>query len=82
MDINLPIGCGTAAVFPGDIVLGDGDGVMIIPTAIAEEVAEEAVQQEELEVFLRKEVEGGRALPGTYPPNEETLQRYARSKTP
>jgi regulator of RNase E activity RraA len=55
---------------------------MIIPTAIAEEVAEEAVQQEELEVFLRKEVEGGRALPGTYPPNEETLQRYARSKTP
>ncbi|WP_051469859.1 ribonuclease activity regulator RraA [Chelativorans sp. J32] len=79
VDINLPIGCGSAPVYPGDIVVGDGDGVIILPREIAEDVAEEVFEQEGLEAFLRSEVAQGRPLPGTYPPNEETLQRYRES---
>ncbi|SFZ81948.1 Regulator of RNase E activity RraA [Devosia enhydra] len=80
IDINLPIGCGTAPVFPGDIMVGDGDGVMVVPREIAEEVAEEAWQQEQLEAFVIGEIAAGRPLPGTYPPNEETLMRYRTSR--
>ena len=75
----MPIGCGSAPVYPGDIVVGDGGGVIILPREIAEDVAEEVFEQEGLEAFLRSEVAQGRPLPGTYPPNEETLQRYRES---
>lgn len=80
VDINLPIGCGQAPVYPGDVIVGDGDGVMVVPRAIAREIAEEAYEQEQLEAFVMAEIAGGRGLPGTYPPNEETLERYRRSR--
>lgn len=80
VDINVPIGCGTAPVYPGDIMVGDGDGVIVVPRAMADEVAKEVAEQEELEAFLRKEVERGSPLPGTYPPNEETLRRYRETR--
>ncbi len=76
IDINLPIGCGTAPVFPGDVMVGDGDGVMVIPRGIVAEVATEAFEQERLEDFISLEIAAGAALPGTYPPNAETLARY------
>ncbi len=76
VDINVPIGCGSVPVFPGDILVGDGDGVMVIPRAIAAEVAEQAVQQEKMEAFLAQEIASGKPLAGIYPPNEETLARY------
>jgi regulator of RNase E activity RraA len=79
VDINVPVGCGTVAVYPGDILVGDGDGVMVIPAAIAAEVAEQAVQQEKMEDFLSQEIAAGKPLAGIYPPNEETLERYRRS---
>lgn len=76
VDINVPIGCGTAPVFPGDIIVGDGDGAIVIPRGIAEELAEEVARQESLESFILDEIRGGRPLPGVYPPNEATLERY------
>lgn len=72
-----PIGCGGCAIFPGDLIVADGDGAVVIPAALAEEVAKLGAEQEALEAWIMDEVKGGRALPGLYPPNEETLARYA-----
>ena len=76
VDINLPIACGGVAVFPGDVLVGDGEGVVVIPQHMAEELARDAHEQETLEQFVLGEIAGGRALPGTYPPNADTLARY------
>lgn len=76
VDINVPIGCGGVAVFPGDVIVGDGEGVVVIPQAIAADVARDAHEQEIMEEFVLREIEQGRALPGTYPPNAATLARY------
>ncbi len=75
-DFQMPIGCGNAAVVPGDIVKGDHDGVVVIPRAMANEVAAEAFEQERMENFLRGLIEQGRPAIGTYPPNEATLAEY------
>ncbi|MDB5540287.1 MAG: ribonuclease regulator RraA [Devosia sp.] len=79
VDLNVPVGCGTVAVFPGDILVGDGDGVIVIPAEIAAEVAEQAVQQERIEEFLAAEIAAGKPLAGIYPPNADTLERYRRA---
>ena len=71
-----PVGCGGVAVFPGDVIVADGDGAVVIPQAMLESVTEAGVEQERLEGWLLSEVERGQALPGLYPPNEETRKRY------
>jgi len=76
IDLNVPIGCGGVAVFPGDVIVGDGEGVVVIPRHLAESVAGDALEQDMLEQFVLLEIEKGRALPGTYPPNADTLARY------
>jgi regulator of RNase E activity RraA len=76
VDLDVPIACGGVAVYPGDIVVGDVDGVVIVPRHLAEEVAKDATEQELMEVFLSARVEGGAILRGTYPPNDETLAAY------
>ena len=75
-----PVGCGGCAIYPGDVVVADGDGAVVIPAALADEVARVGTEQEELEAWLMDEVKAGRTLPGLYPPNEETLARYKASK--
>jgi regulator of RNase E activity RraA len=75
-DINLPIGCGGVAVFPGDIIVGDGDGVVVVPRHLADEIANDAAEQEHLEDFLITLVQDGAPLLGTYPPSEETKAAY------
>ena len=75
-DLNVPIGCAGVPVYPGDILVGDREGVVVIPRALAEEVAQDGAEQERLERFLMARIEGGAPLPGTYPPNEETLAAY------
>jgi regulator of RNase E activity RraA len=72
VDFNVPIGCGGVAVYPGDIIVGDDDGVVVIPRHVAAEVASHAAEQEELEVFILEQVRNGARLPGTYPPDAET----------
>ena len=84
IDINVPIACGDAVVFPGDIMLGDGDGVMVIPAHLAEEIAEECTGMESFEDFVLEEVNAGAAIIGLYPPTkEENQKKYAawREKT-
>jgi regulator of RNase E activity RraA len=76
VDMNLPIACGGVAVFPGDVLVGDAEGVVVIPRHLVDEVARDAHEQEILEEFVIGEIAGGRVLPGTYPPNAATLERY------
>jgi regulator of RNase E activity RraA len=71
LDINVPIGCGDAPVWPGDVVVGDGEGVVVIPAHIAEEVADEAVEMTAFEDFVAEEVMKGRSILGLYPATEE-----------
>src|SRR4051812_6784652 len=70
------IGCGGVLVYPGDIVVGDGDGVVVIPQHLAEKVAEAGLDQERMEAWIRKRVEAGEPIPGLYPPNEATLAAW------
>ncbi|NYT76667.1 ribonuclease activity regulator RraA [Alcaligenaceae bacterium] len=67
LDINVPIGCGDVAVFPGDIMVGDAEGVIVIPAHIAAEVADEAIEMTLYEDFVTEEVEKGRSIIGLYP---------------
>lgn len=71
LDINVPIGCGDVAVFPGDVMVGDGEGVVVIPAAIADEVALEAVEMTAFEDFVTEKVQEGRSILGLYPPTDE-----------
>ena len=79
-DINVPIGCAEVAIYPGDIMVGDEEGVVCIPQHLAQEVAEAAHEQEKLERFIQYEVSNGAPLKGTYPPDEDTLRRYHESQ--
>lgn len=77
IDINVPIGCGDAPVFPGDVIVGDGDGVIVVPAHLADEIAEECAGMEEFEAFVWESVREGHSIIGLYPPTrEETLKRY------
>jgi regulator of RNase E activity RraA len=71
-----PIGCGGVAVFPNDLVVVDGDGAVLIPQALVNDVVAAAVEQEQLEGWIMSQVEAGQALPGLYPPNAENQKRY------
>jgi regulator of RNase E activity RraA len=75
-----PIACGGVAVFPDDVVMVDRDGAVVIPAALLDHVVAAAPEQEQLEAWIMKEVNDGRALPGLYPPNDETKARYAASR--
>ena len=71
IEINGPIGCGDAPVFPGDVVVGDAEGVIVIPAHLAEEVAAEATEMTAFEDFVQEKVMEGRSILGLYPPTEE-----------
>ena len=67
VDIDVPIACGDVAVYPGDVVVGDKEGVLVIPAGIAEEVAAEAAEMTVFEDFVIEQVENGRSIFGLYP---------------
>ncbi|MBX3479044.1 MAG: ribonuclease activity regulator RraA [Caulobacter sp.] len=71
-----PVSCGGVAIFPGDVIVADEDGAVVVPAALVEEVAELGVEQERFEGWVVSEVERGVPLPGLYPPNAETQARY------
>ena len=71
IEANVPIGCGDAPVFPGDVVVGDREGVIIIPAHLADEIADEAVEMTAFEDFVIEEVLKGRSILGLYPPTDE-----------
>ena len=71
-----PIACGGVAVFPGDVLVGDPDGVCVIPRGIADHVARDAGEQELIEAFILERIRDGVPVPGTYPPNDATLAAF------
>jgi len=72
-----PIGCGGCAIFPGDVIVADDDGAVVIPQAMVEFVAREGAEHELYESWVFSEVENGAKLPGLYPPNDDAKARYA-----
>lgn len=76
VDWQRPIACGGVAVFPGDVVVVDDDGAVLIPAALLDEILVLAPEQERLESWIMGQVEQGAALPGLYPPNAENKARY------
>lgn len=75
--INEPIGCGEAPVFPGDVIVGDAEGVVVIPAHMADEIAAEAVEMTAFEDFVTEEVQAGRSIIGLYPAtHEQTRQDF------
>lgn len=78
MDINVPVGCGDVAVFPGDIVVGDDDSVIIIPADIADDIAAEAFEMTAYEDFVVEQVKAGASIIGLYPATDESnLTKFA-----
>jgi len=78
VDWQRPIGCGGVAVFPGDVVVVDDDGAVLIPQALVDEIVKLAPEQEKLESWIMTQVIQGESLPGLYPPNEANKQRYLK----
>ncbi len=74
VDINVPIGCGDAPVFPGDIVVGDGEGVVVIPAHMANDITEEAHEMTAFEDFVEEQVMKGETIVGLYPATMEETQ--------
>jgi regulator of RNase E activity RraA len=78
LDLDVPIGCGDVAVWPGDVVVGDDESVIVIPAELADEVADEAVEMTAFEDFVTEEVRGGRPIIGLYPATDpKTLDDFA-----
>jgi regulator of RNase E activity RraA len=81
VDIDVPVSCGTCPVYPGDIVVGDGDGVMIIPRHLATEIAAESVPMELYEDFVLEQVRAGAPITGLYPATDtRNLDRFEEWK--
>lgn len=75
LDINVPIACGDAPVWPGDVVVGDAEGVVVIPAHLADEIADEAVEMTAFEDFVTEEVGKGRSILGLYPPTDDKAKQ-------
>lgn len=81
LDINAPIGCGDVPVYPGDIVVGDSEGVVVVPQHLAQEVADEAYEQTIFEDFVQERVMAGASTFGLYPPEDDARAEYAAWRT-
>lgn len=81
VDWQRPVACGGVAVFPGDVVVVDDDGAVLIPAALLDDILTLAPEQERLENWIMQQVENGAALPGLYPPNAENKARYLAETT-
>ncbi|KAF1056038.1 MAG: 4-hydroxy-4-methyl-2-oxoglutarate aldolase/4-carboxy-4-hydroxy-2-oxoadipate aldolase [Burkholderia gladioli] len=78
LDIDVPIGCGGATVFPGDVLVGDNDGVIVIPAHLVEDVAAEAHEMTAFEDFVMERVQAGDTIVGLYPATDPaTLEKFA-----
>ena len=76
VDVNVPIACGDVPVFPGDIVVGDEEAVVILPAHLANEIAEESAAMEDYETFVMEEVRRGRSTRGLYPASDQSRQDF------
>lgn len=77
IDMNVPIGCGDAPVFPGDVLVGDADGVIVIPAHLADEIAAEGTEMTAYEDFVAEKVAEGRSIRGLYPATDpKSLEEF------
>ncbi|WP_134728853.1 fumarylacetoacetate hydrolase family protein [Amycolatopsis nivea] len=77
-DVDITIACGGATVQPGDVIVGDSDGVLVIPPHLVEKIADAAIEQERQETFIAEQVANGESVDGLYPMNEHWKARYAQ----
>jgi regulator of RNase E activity RraA len=80
VDMDVPIACAEVPVYPGDVMVGDSDGVICIPRHLVDGVAAAAAEQEHLEDFILELIESGRPLRGVYPPDAATLGEYEHAR--
>jgi regulator of RNase E activity RraA len=78
-DLQVPIGCAGVAVYPGDVLVADRDGIIVVPRQLAADIAEPALEQEQLEAYVATKIRAGEPLRGNYPPSEETIAEYKAS---
>lgn len=76
IELNGPVGCAGVAVYPGDVIVGDGEGVVCIPRHLAEEIASEALDAVEYEAFAALHIQRGRPIYGLFPATESSLSEY------
>lgn len=76
VDVNVPIGCGSVPVYPDDIMVGDGDGAIVIPAEIADDIAAEAQAMDLFEQWVTDQVQQGRSIVGLYPPNDAARAEF------
>jgi regulator of RNase E activity RraA len=79
VETNVPIGCAGVLVLPGDVLVGDAEGVVVVPAQVAESVAHDSYAQERLEDYILEKVEAGSELDGVYPPHTTLLAEYEQS---
>ncbi len=79
-DYDVTIACGGATVQPGDIIVGDGDGVIVIPPALAEEVVDEALAQEDEDAWVAEQVAAGHPVDGLFPMNAQWRAKYQAAR--
>jgi regulator of RNase E activity RraA len=77
VELNVPIGCGDVAVYPGDIVVGDGEGIVVIPRRMAHQIAIEAFEQTRYDAFASDEIARGRTVIGLYPATDASRAEFA-----
>ena len=75
-DLQCPIGCGGIAVLPNDLIIGDSDGVVVVPAKIAKKISKDGLEQERFERFAKMLIKTGATVIGTYPPNNRTKSLY------
>ncbi|MCY1368454.1 4-carboxy-4-hydroxy-2-oxoadipate aldolase/oxaloacetate decarboxylase [compost metagenome] len=81
-DTDITIACGGTTVQPGDIIVADADGILVIPPALAEELADDSIAQEREETFIAEMVHQGHSVDGLYPLNSEWRARYEEWEGP
>ena len=77
-ELNVPIGCADVAVYPGDIIVGDAEGVVVIPARMASRIAQEAYESMQYDTFAAKEVARGRSIVGLYPATDASRAEFER----
>lgn len=75
-DLQSPISCAGVAVYPGDVLVGDRNGIILVPRAMVGEIAEQAAETEKIEEFVSRKIHAGAPLYGTYPPSDELLAEF------
>jgi len=81
VDADVPIGCGGVQIRPGDLIVGDDDGVVCVPVNLAAEVGAAGAEQTQVEAFVYEKVAAGTPLPGAYPPSDELLAEFRAARS-